>query len=351
MAFVDIVIPCLTALFADDLCLHSILNPPPTTTSSYTFDVGKCILYSESVGNNCKSDQGNKIASSSFEVRPVFVYSIQCRMAVIGKFIPNILLSCTYNTFIIPLLYGLITRNMKVLSQEIKIWHISLGKNGDWVLPDVTYSMISICEDFALLLFYGTISPFCAIALALSIVSRALLLRWSIYRYYCLQPEFIENEKDHIESVCYTAQKHVHIYMWQGLVTACYLYGFYLFEMAYDTEDNTLLAPVVIFLLLVFCVQSIRLLFFRSRKRVIAEARQKSMSESFSTCSTGSRETSTKNPLTEMVCSPSLNPKREEALPGALSAGTATPVQLVAGFIIQQKASVDEPTRVALGNC
>ena len=58
---------------------------------------------------------------------------------------------------------------------------------GELVLPNLSILMIYICEDFCLLLLYGTVSPYCAVALGIGLLVRIFMTKGGILRYYKLQ--------------------------------------------------------------------------------------------------------------------------------------------------------------------
>lgn len=272
LVFVDIISPCLATLFADDLCLHNYIEHPDQLRTNYNFNV--CHIRNPTTGECLKIDT----ISNSFSVDSPFIFSGQCRTAVFSKFFPSMLLNCAYSTFLAPLIHTLSTYRITSLYRDFVLWKIKICTIRELVLYDVTYSLVFICEDLALLLLFGIISPFCSVTLWLSVVSRAMLLRWTIYRYCLLQDENCENVKSDIELICDTAQRHVHVFIWQSLMTALYIFAFYLFEIAFDTDNISIVAPICLPSILVPAGQVVRLLFFKNRQSRIDDTRVGTMS-------------------------------------------------------------------------
>ena len=239
LVFVDIINPVFATVFIDPLCLYHLYGYDEVIT---TYSREYCEIPS-TISHNCYL-YGS--FTESFTINSPYIYSNQCRTAMFRKFIPTILLSCAFTTFVSPFFYFLTTLKITKLTDNFVFLGLKLS-NRTLILHDVTYWFMFICEDFILLLMYGIVSPFCAVALFCNIASRSKLLRECIYRYYRLQfgdvSESVRRDKYHIEVMCETAQRFVYVYLWPGLSVTPLVFGLYLVEMIADSDDDPNLSP------------------------------------------------------------------------------------------------------------
>jgi hypothetical protein len=141
--------------------------------------------------------------------------------------------------------------------------------------------------ELILLLFFGIVSPFCAVALWASAASGILLLRLQIYRYYLLQSEnaskidsVVVFDKDHIEVMCGSALKYSHIFI-QPILLLSLIFGLYLFEMAYDGKKGSVAVSISLLILLsctTFIVQNL-ILWSRQDRPVVTQRNTKALLE------------------------------------------------------------------------
>jgi hypothetical protein len=168
---------------------------------------------------------------------------------------------------------------MTKLDEELSIYGFKINMR-EWVLNDVTYSFVAIIVELMLLLFYGIVSPFCAVALWASSASRILLLRLQVYKYYLLQSEDVSKidsvvvfDKHHIEFMCGTALKYTHIFI-QPILLLSLIFGLYLFEMAYDGENGSMIVSICLLILITFTTLTAQSLVLWSRRARLNSIKQ-----------------------------------------------------------------------------
>ena len=132
-----------------------------------------------------------------------------------------------------------------------------------------------------LLLFYGIVSPFCAVALWASTASRILLLRLQVYKYYLLQSDNVSKidsavvfDKHHIEFMCGTALKYTHIFI-QPILLLSLIFGLYLFEMAYDGEKGSVSVSICLLILITCTTFTVQNLIIWSRQDRLVSTQKK----------------------------------------------------------------------------
>ena len=309
IACIDFINPWVAILLTDDLCLHQTDN---IISSSYPRQV--CLLFN--LDFSCYQ-YGTEI--EEFSINAPFIYSHQCRTAMFRKFIPLVLFSCAFNTFISPLIFYVTTRDITNLEDRYNFYGFKTH-NRNLVMHDLIIWFAFICQDIAFLIIYGIVSPFCAVALGCSIVARCRLLKECIYRFYRLQFDGVSDIKSvprgkhHIEIMCGTTQKYVHVFIWPGLISASFLFAFYLGDMSEDTDTPSshaasisILVLIIMFTISVFCA----FIFFRRyrmhRVRQVESFNQENIKRlGFSSRKVGSGS------LAGVVADPIENPMRGE---------------------------------------
>ena len=105
------------------------------------------------------------------------------------------------------------------------------------------YMITVIWGEFLLILTYGVISPYAALAIGANLCSELYMLRAAICRYYYLQFHHVEDKSStkrdhqHLEVMCENCQKNIHIILWPGVAISSVLFSLFLFDMAYDTDN------------------------------------------------------------------------------------------------------------------
>ena len=176
------------------------------------------------------------------------------------------------DAFVNPVIYFLLSYNLNDLNQDVKIFGITF-KAREYVLPDLMYMFILIWGEFLLLLTYGVISPYAALAIGVNICSQLYVVRASICRYYYLQFHGVEDKRSverdhkHLENICQNCQKNIHAILWPGITTSSILFSLYLFDMAYDTDHPTLGAPLTVMFLTLATVPCAMMVYYHYSKK------------------------------------------------------------------------------------
>ena len=156
------------------------------------------------------------------------------------------------------------------------------------VLPNLSIAMIYICEDFCLLLLYGIVSPYCAFAIGLGLLGRIFMTRGGILRYYKLQtseladntlksehePKDEEKQKqkeNDINFMCERARKNVVHVIWPGLMLSTYCFGLFLFDMAYDNDEDSSTVSIGLLCSVVVVAHVTRLVYYYYKRKLEKE--------------------------------------------------------------------------------
>ena len=156
------------------------------------------------------------------------------------------------------------------------------------VLPNLSIAMIHICEDFCLLLLYGIVSPYCAFAIGLGLLGRIFMTRGGILRYYKLQmseladntlkseyePRDEEKQKqkeNDINFMCERARKNVVHVIWPGLLLSTYCFGFILFDMAFDNDEDSSTVSIGLLCSVVVVAHVTRMVYYYYKRKLEKE--------------------------------------------------------------------------------
>jgi len=259
----DIVAPCLATLIADPRCFGSLIFRERNITVEYSV-LNRCLTF---LGDEC----ADSIAfTNTYSFAPPFIYSGQCRNALFSNFMPNIIIGSIFDTCLFPISYLLFN------------WYstdITIGKqlNATWfqrtvqdyvnifIMGEVSYWLVAIFEDFALLSIYGIISPICAVVIATGIIAKTYILRVGIVRCHSLQGPDMPMNEEHIEVLCANAMKNTDFLMWPSFIIASVFFTFYLWEMTGDVDEPdeysawTIFAVTIAMLLGIKLVQVVEL--------------------------------------------------------------------------------------------
>ena len=279
----DFLVPSMATLYTDDLCLGEYpYENRQQVTSSYSWT--ECHHYEPST-DECL-EYIEKTAISTFTLP--FIYSNHCRDALYRNYIPVIVLSCIWNTFLSPILYWRLTGSTRRLSEMFRVCGLEITTMRELVLPNLSIAMIYICEDFCLLLLYGIVSPYCAFAIGLGLLGRIFMTRGGILRYYKLQtseladntlksehePKDEENQKqkeNDINFMCKQARKNVLHVIWPGLLLSTYCFGFILFDMAYDNDEDSSTVSIGLLCSVVVVAHVTRLVYYYYKRKLEKE--------------------------------------------------------------------------------
>jgi hypothetical protein len=282
----------LATLFTDDLCFSELnfISPQPSIEVEYTLPY---CSFSKINSENCTNFSEFTVLT---KITPPFVYSNQCRNALFRNFIPIVIYSCVFKAFVVPFIYFFATWKIRDLTSVFKVFCIFLNVP-KLLLGDVTLSLVDICEEFVLLLLYGIISPYCAIALALSILSQVFMLRFRIIRVYQLQiaaraalksqlreqapVSDVEGSARYsyryqIDAICESAQSNFLIMTRPGLLLSSIIFSIYLFDMAYDADvSSSVVNSSAIMLTVIVVSYGVRKAFQMNKHRMDAALKAK----------------------------------------------------------------------------
>ena len=138
-----------------------------------------------------------------------------------------------------------------------------------------------LIQKCSLLLLYGIISPYCAIALGFNIVAQIYTIKMSLVRYYRLQLselsgesfDKLERNHHHIDLICENVQSNISSMLWPGVTVTGLIMGLTLFDMAYDTDDDTssstssIAVPLTLLLLPVVSIISMMFVYYRATRK------------------------------------------------------------------------------------
>ena len=270
---VDVVNPHMATLLIDKTCFNEYLYPPPSVVTSYQQPSCLSFKYNPDIGNRECFEES--YATLEVDYQPPYVYSGHCRDALFKNFIPIVIMNNIGSAIGEPLLYLFMTWKVEDMSGNLFFFGYELPYSvREFVLFDVTFSLIFICEDFLILLIYGLFSPICGVTCILSILSRLFILRGSICRYSVLQfsglddPSSLVRDRIHIDVICEQAQENIQHFIWPGFAVSTIVYCFVLFDMAADTKMepdsfiHNLLPPVSCVIILAFVDFFVRYYFY-----------------------------------------------------------------------------------------
>ena len=186
--FIDsLATPFLATLIGDHRCFWDVLPFSTKDPIDYQFSYQICIIYSHYVATggapNCAEYYTTERSISFY---PPFIYSGECRDAVVLNFIPLIINQSVLQAFIYPLLYMAITNNDSDLNS--KRWYY-MGSLRKYILTNsgVRIQLTQIWSLLVMLITYGILSPFATVAIAVNAIVQVLFLRANILRYFHLQ--------------------------------------------------------------------------------------------------------------------------------------------------------------------
>jgi hypothetical protein len=263
--------PLIATVFTDDLCFHELNFINPQDGIAFTYSIQYCDIFDTDT-EICEAYLKVDITT---EISPPFVYSNQCRNAIIGNFLPLVIYLGLYKTFLYPFLYLWATWNIRDLYSEIKIFGIKVPLSTEkLVLGNIAFLMVNIFEEFSMLLLYGILSLYGAVVLGLSIMVQTLLLQGRIFRYYKLQKGggILQSQKKQINIICESALSNFHAMIWPGLILVTLIFAIFLFDMAYDEDDKESLGgPLSIMFFAFVFSYAIRLIFLKKKNKLDVE--------------------------------------------------------------------------------
>jgi len=275
ICFTDIVTPFIATLVSDDRCFHQAIILPSPFKLSYSYDI--CILYFQ--GGSCAEFL---VTERSLPFTPPFIYSGECRDAVLTNFLPVVIQSSATKGFLYPLLVFFLTRNEKDLAAKVKLFGwLESDSLESYVLTasEMRILMARVWSSLLMLLTYGILSPYAAVAIGVSTISQIYFLRANICRYFHLeQPSHNRSDAEefdescvwnsNLESYCRDSQPTVDAMLWPGVIMSSILFSFYVFDMAYDTNSLDLVAPLSCLVLTLMVIPPAMFIFYHFKKRL-----------------------------------------------------------------------------------
>ena len=305
LASMEILVPTLATIFSDPLCFYNAVYPNQALQIEQT--TTSCYQYKVSIYNGSDDDYFDKpmtidgynftlyghhlycsnssISSRSVEIQPDFVYSGQCRNALIRNFLPLVIIQSAFDGFIIPIFYYFITTRVTCLNTPLTV-------SGSWlrlkitdvkrlVITSPTFAVAKIWQAMLMQLTFGLFSPVASFAIGVSIVSRIILLRCRICQYFRLQDnsgpqivgvtdrtEYDVNNPDNIEYITSNTSQVIHAMIWPGLIQSTLLFSLYVFDMAYDVDNPSMAVSLTLLILTLLTIPVTLLLYYNRRNRL-----------------------------------------------------------------------------------
>ena len=238
LAFSEMVVPTVSTMLGSDSCFHQAVFSPSHNVNIDT-RTKQCIKYWLFQGQPTDECAIYAQVGEYLSFQPPFVYSLQCRNALLRSYLPILMYTLAYMAFLSPIWYVWSTYKMESVVDEYVLWDcrkyfcgqnhkddelkgslshgndseetdtpiherdvmrymreaLSFPKNcysfllrpnfktGAIILPDPINSLNKVFLYFLLLLTYGILLPEAALALAVGIFSESQVLHWQICRY------------------------------------------------------------------------------------------------------------------------------------------------------------------------
>ena len=138
LILIKVINPCIAILFTNDLCFKNYFFTKQNVSVNY--EISKCLFKLDS---NCSKYRFEKV---SYIVPLPFIFSDQCRNAIFRDYIPTILYSCVYSTFIEPIFFLWSTCKIKRFDEKFSIFGFII-RTHKLVLNDVTDSWAGCWAD------------------------------------------------------------------------------------------------------------------------------------------------------------------------------------------------------------
>jgi hypothetical protein len=186
-----IIIPCIVTFLSSDLCFSAI--------SKYVVNNIRPVLKRDKHFEFCSLSYrvGQVICdkviaeTSTDEFAMPFMYSEQCRNALLESYIPIIIIMNIYTTFIQPVVY-LIAMSIEYENMPCILRHFFPSILWPRQIK-VSYFMLQpIVTQYVMLTLFGVSSPACCASIALAIYSSGQLLKYLLLR--CIKQHFLDED-------------------------------------------------------------------------------------------------------------------------------------------------------------
>jgi hypothetical protein len=270
LTFICIINPCLATLIIDTHCFREYFFGVSNIDASYSFKV-------------CSLMDTNTLACSEesvLEVRsiltPPYIYGHQCRNAVFGNYIPVVLLSCAFNTFVYPFVYTYLTNFVQSLSDKTVLFSYLFDSRSLVLEVTLVHAIEGIIFDLVLMVLFGIVYPLCFVFLVLDITSQVYLLIRRLHLYIELYQRTKKNNLqvdkenvEYLENMVGDAIPVAPYIIWPGLGAASVIFGMYIFDMAWDSKGNDIGVPITVLVLTLTAFAFICIIFFKAKSKLI----------------------------------------------------------------------------------
>lgn len=201
--------------------------------------------------------------------------------AVFGNYVPIVVISCIYSTFLRPILYLYKVQYVTDLNSNVPFfWGMFAFTGSSLVIDDeLLYPFQLILQDFVKMLLFGVVHPLCALLLGLSVLARIYVLLAGIYLYAGFQTRDMEavgklnlsSDYEHLDSICDDIRRNVKFLIWPSLLASSVIFGLFIFDMAFDDSANndSLAGPISLFVLHIAHFVFVYILFGFAVKKVL----------------------------------------------------------------------------------
>ena len=283
LTFIDTVTPFVATVVGDDRCFNDLVVSYKDTLT-VAFEHTACLM--KYINDEC-IESVNVVRSVPYSTS--FIYSGECRDAVMLNYLPVIIISSAFIGFIYPILHTIVTINYSDLDAPISIFgSLNIGTLKSLLLTDhrMRVKMGMIWTNQLLFLTYGIMSPYATAAIGVSTVLQIMFLRANICRYFHLQQRaganngnVKTNEMDEVESICRKSQITVHAMLWPGVTISSIIFSLIVFDMACDTDKSKihLAIPFIVLSMTLGIIPITRTVFYHYKRKLEFERDQKQM--------------------------------------------------------------------------
>jgi hypothetical protein len=170
------------------------------------------------------------------------------------------------------------TSSIQSLSSPTVLFSFTFSNKSLVFGGSLTYHLERIIMDLVLMILFGISYPFCYLILLIDFTSRIYLVIQSVHLYIKLHQKNIgknsELDKEnceYLENMILDAISSASYFIWPGLGAATVVFGLYIFDMAWDSEDNALGAPIAVLVVNTVSFVAIYALFLNEKLKTEAD--------------------------------------------------------------------------------
>jgi len=257
MIFNSVGAPIVVILTNSDACFKNFFVPPPAVSTDYSFDA--CTVYSYNLITNVFACQTyGQIGPLVTQYTPSFVYNNSCSASLFTSYIPSqifgyvLSLVLPWALLIIPAGAGRDTMTRLLCDKEAIVDSVFPGFI--WLADGKKYEpnphhipaadiLAMFMKDFTILLTFGFISPYLALAVFASIVFRSLYLQVLVGR-------FTESGKEHavvMDKACVETRFAPSYCIFVVLISSALFQAIIMLDMMSDGSDiQTAMVPSIV---------------------------------------------------------------------------------------------------------